>query len=103
MKKIFLILSLVFLAFGCSMPETLVRTTDSRPQLAIKGAPEKSILYVDGLEIGEAIMYNGEPKTLIIQPGTHLVTVKSPEGVLIFNQKIFVESELKTISISGQR
>jgi len=103
MKKIVFMLCLGFFVFGCSMPETLVRTSDTRPQLAIKGAPAKSILYLDNLEIGEANEYNGEPKTLIIQPGTHLVTIKSRDGELIFSQKIFVESELKTISISGQR
>lgn len=100
MKKIFLSTIFVFLMLGCgSMPETLVKTPDSRPQLAIKGAPQKSILYVDGLRIGDATIYNGEPKTLIIEPGSHLITIKSSEGVLIFSQKIFVESELKTIPI----
>lgn len=103
MKRILLGLSLIVFV-GCgSMPETIVKTTDSRPQIAIKGAPNNSILYVDGLHIGEADKYNGEPKTLIIEPGTHLITIKSSEGTLIHSQKIFVESELKTISISGQR
>lgn len=104
MKKILLIMSFIVLLSGCgSMPETLVKTTDSRPQIAVKGAPRKSILYVDGLQIGEADIYNGEPNTLKIEAGTHLITIKSSEGVSIYSQKIFVESELKTITISGQR
>lgn len=103
MRKIYLgILAILFVA-GCSMPETLVKTVDSRPQLAITGAPEDSILYVDGIKIGEANIYNGKPKTLIIEPGTHMISVKTHQGDSLYNQKIFVESELKTITIIEQK
>lgn len=100
MKRKLLIVLFAFILSSCgSMPETIVKITDTRPQLAIKGAPPRSILYIDGLKIGEAHDYNGNPKTLVIEPGSHLVTVKSPQGDLIHNQKIFVESELKVISV----
>lgn len=104
MKKIYLSILLAIFFAGCgSMPETIVKTVDSRPQLAIKDAPKESILYVDGLKIGEAGIYNGKPKTLIIEPGTHMISVKTPQGVFLYNQKIFVESELKTITIIEQK
>jgi hypothetical protein len=103
MKKLYLSLLSAIIFTGCAMPETIVKTVDSRPQLAIKDAPKESILYVDGLKIGEATIYNGKPKTLIIEPGTHMISVKTPQGDFLYNQKIFVESELKTITIIEQK
>lgn len=100
MKKKFLpLLAIALFLYSCSMPETVVRTTDTRPQIAIKNAPRGAHLYVDGLEIGRANKFDGAPKTLIIEPGTHLIVIKKPNGEILYKQKIFVESELKTISI----
>jgi len=84
---------------ACSMPNTTVRTTDTRPSIAIDGAPDGAILYVDGQKIGEANKYDGQPKVLVVEPGTHAVVVKGPDGALLFDRKIFAESELKTIKV----
>lgn len=103
MKK-FLCLGLAFfmLMTGCiSMPETRVETTDSRPQIAIKGAPLNSVLLVDGLRIGMASYYNGNPNILRIEPGTHVISIVSETGALLHKQKVFLESELKTITVLG--
>jgi len=62
--------------FGCSMPATSVRTVDDRPTLIFKGAPDGAVLFVDGLNLGPANQYNGAPKALIVEPGTH--TCESP-------------------------
>jgi len=80
------------------MPKTSVRTVDDRPTLAFKGAPENAVLFVDGLNMGNANQYNADPKTLSIEPGTHLVRVIVNQDV-IFEQRVFVESALKTITI----
>ncbi len=40
-------------AASCSMPSTSVKTTDTRPSLAIEGAPSGSLLLVDGLTMGD--------------------------------------------------
>jgi len=99
MKKILVaILSLVALA-ACSMPNTTVRTTDTRPGIAIDGAPDGAILYVDGQQIGEANRYDGQPNVLTVEPGTHTVVVKDVGGASLFDRKIYVESELKTIKV----
>ncbi len=96
---------LFFLLMGCScsMPDTRVQTADSRPRLAIQGAPENSLLYVDEVMVGHANDYNGNPSILIILPGTHKISIKTPGGESIHDQTIFVESELKTIILSGQK
>lgn len=99
MKIFFItILSLVALA-ACSMPNTTVRTTDTRPSFAIDGAPDGAILYVDGQQVGEANKYDGQPNVLVVEPGTHTVVVKGADGAPLFDRKIYVESELKTIKV----
>lgn len=94
------VLLICFFLFNCSLPITNVETVDSRPVLAIEGAPENSKLYIDGLMVGNASDYNGRPRVLLIEPGTHEVSIKTRIGVSIYNQRIFVESGLKTIVIS---
>jgi len=86
---------------GCTMPETRIQSSDSRPKLAVQGAPESSVLFVDGLEIGPANEYNGKPGILTIEPGTHEIMVRSSEGATLHQQTIFVESEIKTIVLTG--
>jgi len=97
MRFLFLALSLFALS-ACAMPTTTVRTTDSRPGIAIKGASPTAELIVDGLNMGKAERFNGDPQTLIIEPGTHRVVIIE-NGASVFERSIFVDSELKTISV----
>jgi len=80
------------------MPTTTVRTVDDRPTLAFKGAPADALLYIDGLNMGPVAQYNAEPNVLTIEPGTHTVRV-TVNNEVIYEQRIFVESSLKTITI----
>ena len=99
MNKFLVMLVTLLLLAACSMPTTTVRTTDTRPGIAIDGAPDGAILYVDGQRIGEANKYDGQPNVLVVEPGTHTVVVKGADGTPIFDRKIYVESELKTIKV----
>lgn len=83
---------------GCSMPSTTVRSVDSRPSIAIKGASATAYLIIDGLNVGKAAEYNGNPKTMTIESGTHRVSI-TENGKVVYEQNIFVESELKTITV----
>ncbi|MBP7223499.1 MAG: hypothetical protein BWY90_00457 [Deltaproteobacteria bacterium ADurb.BinA014] len=96
MRFLYILLSIIVIS-GC-MPATTVRSVDSRPSIAIKGASSAAELLVDGLKMGKAQAYNGEPQTLILEPGTHKITIIE-NGVVIYEQKIFIESELKTITV----
>jgi len=100
MKKTLSLLSLflVFVVCACAMPTTTVKTVDDRPTLAFKGAPEGAILYVDGINMGPAAQYSGEPRVLAVEPGTHTVRVTINNQVL-YEQRVFVEGSLKTIII----
>lgn len=100
MKKTicFSMLLTVFLFSGCAMPTTSVRTVDDRPTLAIKGAPHGAVLFVDGLNMGLANKYDGDPTILAVEPGTHIIRVIENNNT-IYEQKVFVEGSLKTITI----
>jgi archaellum component FlaG (FlaF/FlaG flagellin family) len=80
------------------MPTTSVRTVDDRPALAFKSAPEGSIVFVDGLNMGAANEFDGDPKALTVEPGTHTVRI-TVNNTVIYEQRVFVESALKTITV----
>lgn len=94
-------LSIIILTFfiGCALPSSVVKTTDTRPRISISGAPEKALLYVDGINMGNTSQYDGHPDVLILQPGTHRIQVYS-NNEAIYDKKVFIESELKNIVIN---
>ncbi len=84
---------------ACAGPTTVLRTVDTRPALAIAGAPGGAQLFVDGAPVGEADRYDGNPDILRVEPGTHDVEIRDRSGAVLFRQRVFVESELKTIQV----
>jgi len=94
-----LALALALAAAGCVGPTTTVRTVDTRPALAIAGAPSGTVLYVDGMAIGDPSSYDGQPNVLRVEPGTHEIDIRDRAGQSLFKQRVFVESELKTVQV----
>jgi hypothetical protein len=100
-KLLWLIFIVVcFFLHNCSLPITKVETADSRPVLAIKNAPENSTLFIDDLLVGNANDYNGSPRVLLVEPGTHKIIIRTHTGDSIHSQSIFVESGLKIITVN---
>jgi len=97
MRKLALAAALALSA--CVGPTTAVRTVDTRPAIAISGAPSGSVLYVDGYAVGDPSAYDGRPNVLRVEPGTHDVELRDRAGAVIFSQRVFVESELKTVVV----
>ncbi len=98
MKKLFtVILMVVFI--GCAMPKSQVISTDERPKISIQGAPQGTILYVDDLSMGDANQYNGVDQVLSLESGTHIVEIRSIDGSIIYQEKVFLGSELKKIRV----
>jgi hypothetical protein len=85
-------------AVACAGPTTVVRTVDTRPAIAVVGAPSGSTLLLDGVSMGEAASFDGNPGVLRVEPGTHEVQIQLG-GRAVFTQKVFVESELKTVVV----
>ncbi len=97
MRKLTLAAALALAA--CAGPTTVVRSVDTRPALAISGAPSGTVLYVDGAAIGDPADYDGRPNILRVEPGTHQVEIRTRGNAVIFTQRVFVESELKTVQV----
>ncbi len=101
MRKILLFSTVVSLfVIGCAprYPTTAVSTIDSRPTLSFINAPAGSVALVDGINMGDATKFNGKPKVLAVEPGTHEVTVMQG-SVVVSKQTVFVESEQKVINV----
>jgi len=92
-------IAVLMLLSGCAMPSQAARTLDTRPALALSGAPAGSQLLVDGVEAGAATDYDGRPRVLRLEPGTHDVAIRDASGRIVWQQKVFLESELKTIEV----
>ncbi len=97
MRKLAFALALA--AAACVGPTTTVRTVDTRPALAIAGAPSGTVLYVDGVAVGDPASYDGNPNVLRVEPGTHEIDIRDGAGRSLFKQRVFVESELKTVQV----
>lgn len=96
--KISLLLVMMAFICSCAMPATTVRTIDDRPSISINGAPEEAMLFLDGIAMGKASRYDGQPNVLKVEPGTHRIKVTDESGIL-YDKDVFVESELKTITV----
>jgi hypothetical protein len=84
---------------ACAGPTTTVRTVDTRPALAISGAASGLTLFVDGAPVGDPRNYDGHPNILRVEAGTHDVELRDAAGAVLFRQRVFVESELKTVQV----
>jgi hypothetical protein len=95
-----ILMGLVLLS-GCSLPQTTVRSGSSQPGLIVKGAPNGSTLFVDGLAIGPASEFDGHPKVLNVLEGVHKVEVRSGTTV-IYSEKTFASNgETHTVTVVG--
>ncbi len=99
MKVQRILLAALLVVTACAMPQTVVRTVDQRPGIAIQGAPSGAVLFVDGQGVGEASAFDGDPTVLRVEPGTHDIDLRDDSGKVLFQQRVFVESELKTIQV----
>jgi hypothetical protein len=97
MRKLTLAVALALAA--CVGPTTTLKTVDTRPALAISGAAGGLTLFVDGAPVGDPRSYDGHPNILRVEPGTHDVELRDGAGAVVFRQRVFVESELKTVEI----
>jgi len=99
--KSFITLVLAATLAACSMPQTTVRTGISPPTLMVAGAPSGSVLFVDGLDMGSAGQYDGNPKVLSVLEGTHQIEVRLGSNV-VHHEKAFVSSgQSHTVAVGG--
>lgn len=74
---------------GCSYPHSTVSTVDTRPHLAIAGAPVGAQLTIDNVAMGAATDYTPDKRIITLDHGTHHVTV-SNGGKIIYDNDIYL-------------
>jgi len=97
MRKLTLAAALALAA--CVGPTTVLKTVDTRPALAIQGAASGLTLYVDGVAVGDPASYDGNPNILRVEAGSHDLDLRDGAGAVVWRQRVFVESELKTVQV----
>jgi hypothetical protein len=100
--KLLMIMIVIAALTGCMpLPQTTVRTGMPPPTLTVTGAPSGSVLVVDGLNMGSAPQYDGNPKVLAVLEGAHKVEVRLGSNV-VYREKTFVSSgQSHTVAVSG--
>lgn len=86
---------IVLAAFtGCDIgyPSSRTDITDERPSIAFSGAPDGSVIYIDGQEIGSATQYSGGDKVLLVEPGNHVVQVRLGTQILL-TRRVFLAGQ----------
>ena len=87
------------LAACIQYPTTGVEITDERPTIAFKGAPFAAVVFVDGLSHGLAAGYDGVKKSLVVEPGNHLVEVRDGDRVLLTERVFLANRATKTFIV----
>jgi hypothetical protein len=86
---------------ACALPQTSVRTGLLPPTLIVTGAPSGSLLFVDGLEMGSAAQYDGNPKVLAVLEGTHQVEVRLGTSVVHRERAFLSSGQSHTVTVTG--
>jgi hypothetical protein len=68
-------------------------------ELIVTGAPAGSIVFVDGVQVGELTTINNRPQILDVTPGTHIVEVRRGETVAYRENTYVAPSEKHVIRV----
>jgi hypothetical protein len=98
--KAFLILTLVCVS-GCSW---FHRAHVPEPtELIVTGAPVGSIVFIDGVQSGQAKEVLTRPQELTVTPGTHIVEVRTGDSVAYRENTYVAPGEKRVISVLSGR
>ena len=97
--KVIVVAALLLALSGCVLPQTTVRTGSTQPSLTVKGAPAGAVLFVDGLAMGAAQQFDGNPKVLAVLEGAHQVEVHQGTSV-VYSEKVYVTAgEIHVVTV----
>ena len=99
LRHVLVVVALVALA-GCNRyPSGRTDISDERPSIAFSGAPEGSVVFVDGQAMGPAAQYDGRENVLLVEPGTHLIRVRLGDRVLLTQRVFFSGQATRTLVV----
>lgn len=68
-------------------------------QIIVTGAPAGSIVFVDGLQIGQATALNDHPRVLDVAAGDHLVEIHFGDAIVYRENTYVGPSERRTVRV----
>jgi hypothetical protein len=73
-------------------------------ELIVTGAPARSLLFIDGVQTGEAKEVTSRPQVVDVAPGSHIVEVRMGDAVA-YRENTFVAAGDKLVItvLSGNR
>lgn len=75
---------------GC-YTNTSSTIVDERPAIAFVGGQAGDSVLVNGLEMGDASIYDGDPKVLYVESGRHLIEVKTAKGRTLLSTNVMLD------------
>ncbi|HEX3395118.1 MAG TPA: PEGA domain-containing protein [Steroidobacteraceae bacterium] len=99
--KAFLIVVLVCIS-GCSWFHRKPHVPEPS-ELIVTGAPVGSIVFIDGVQSGEAKEVLTRPQELEVAPGTHTVEVRMGDTVAYRENTYVAQGERRVISVLSGR
>lgn len=100
MTKTLLAFTLLACLSACALPETSIKTGAERPRFTFPNSTPDLMLVMDGVAIGPAARYDGNPGVLLVEEGTHLLEIKR-NGDTVHREKAFVgPGETRAIDIN---
>lgn len=100
MKTLFALILLATLS-ACALPETSVRTGALRPKLVFPNAAPDMILVIDGIGIGPAARYDGNPGVLLVEEGVHLLELKQGGQTIHSERTLVSNGETRAINVNS--
>ena len=79
----------VLAACDIRLPSSRTDIPDERPSIAFSGAPEGSVVFVDGQAMGSAFQYSSGRNVLLVEPGNHLISVRMGDQVIL-TRRVFL-------------
>jgi hypothetical protein len=93
------IVALVFALSACALPQTTVRTGAAQPGVTVQGAPSDAVLFVDGLSMGPAKQFDGNPNVLAVLEGVHTLEIHQGSTVIFHDKALFSNGETHPIKL----
>ncbi len=83
------VLSFIALTGCVNTPTANVQVKDDRPLIMFIGAKHDDVVFIDGIQMGEASQFSAGDAALRIEPGTYNMQVKRA-GVTVLNKTFYV-------------
>jgi hypothetical protein len=96
--KIFVLLALASLG-ACSWFGSRKPPVPDPTEIIVTGAPTGALLFMDGAQIGQAVLLNDHAQTLRVAPGAHTVEIHVRDRVVYREELDLHRSERRVVTV----